>query len=111
MKGNTWIVVMIAVAVTGSMVVAKSFISFPNSLAAAPVAAVANEDPKLAEPPLPILVGQEEPPLPGVMEQAPTVDATQGGKSMNDTWTVMVVHGNEIEHVTYVNGDVKSPTP
>ena len=111
MKGNTWIVVMIAIAVTGSMVVAKSFISFPNSLAAAPVPVVASEVTSPVEPPQPVLASQEEPPLPRIMEQAPTVDATAAEKPVNDTWTVMVVRGSETEFVTYANADVKSPTP
>lgn len=120
MKSTTWILITLAVAVTASMVVAKSIIFIPQKAEAQPVQAVRPVQPaQIAMEPVQVqpvasAVGQHAPqfaPLPGLFEQAARVDTPDAQPDKGNAWTVLVVNGNMEEHVTYVSPEVKSPTP
>ena len=126
MKSTTWILITLAVAVTASMVVAKSIIFIPQKAEAKPVQEVKPVQPvqhvhpaKVAMEPVQVqrvarAVSQRAPriaPTPGLFEQAPRVDTPDARPGKGNTWTVLVVNGNMEEHVTYVSPEVKSPTP
>ncbi len=114
MKRNTWIAVMIAIAVTASIVVARSLITFPEQLDASSMMTASPTTEPVVEQAGPIRATQPEPPTPptpGLIEQAPTVHKLKQHQAMEEGWTVLVVRGNEIEHVTYRSPELKGPTP
>lgn len=111
MKSTTWILITLAVAVTATMVVAKSIIFVPEKAEATP-AEVAME-PAQAQPES-LAVSQSAPqiaPTPDLFEQAPRADAPDAESDKGNTWTILVVNGSVEENVTYTSAGVKSPTP
>ncbi|MCH8854645.1 MAG: hypothetical protein IID41_18610 [Planctomycetes bacterium] len=114
MKSTTWILITLAVAVTASMVVAKSIILVPQKAEAQP----AQPDKVVIESaqvrPVTWAVGQRAPqslPTLALFEPAPRVSKADAKNDKSETGTVLVVNGNIEEHVTYANAEVKSPTP
>ena len=111
MKSTTWILITLAVAVTASMVVAKSIIFVPQKAEAKP--AKVTMEPIQVQP-VGWAVSQRAPqiaPSPALFEQAPRVDTPDAQGDNGNTWTVLVVNGSVEENVTYASADVKSPTP
>lgn len=114
MKSTTWILITLAVAVTASMVVAKSIIFVPQKAEAQPdqPANIAT-DPVQVQP-VAQAVGQRAPqitPSPALFEPAPRIDKSDAESDTGNTWTVLVVNGNKEEYVTYASPEVKAPTP
>jgi len=104
MKNSSWIIVMFAVAVTGSLVAAKSLLSVTErSQAAAPTQTHSQFIP-IAESTKPMLVGHRQPPAPAPRAKArPTAEVKMSplSASFDGTWTVLVVHGDKREYITY----------
>ena len=104
MKSSSWMVVMFAVAVTASLVVAKSLLTPPEpSQAAVPTQARSQYLP-IAESTQPTLAGHRQPPAPAHRAKArPTakVKTDPPAATSDGTWTVLVVHGNKREYITY----------
>ena len=104
MKSSSWMVVMFAVAVTASLVAAKSILTVTErSQAAAPTQTHAQFIP-IAESTKPILVEHRQPPAPAPWAKArPTAEVKMSPPSANSdgTWTVLVVHGDKREFITY----------
>ncbi len=104
MKSSSWMVVMFAVAVTASLVAAKSILTVTErSQAAAPTQTRSQFIP-ITESTKPILVGLRQPPAPAPWAKArPTAVVKMGPPSANSdgTWTVLVVHGDKREYITY----------
>ncbi len=104
MKSSSWIVVMIAVAVTASLVAAKSLLTPPeSSQAAAPTQARSQYLP-VAESTQPTLAGHRQPPAPAPWakaQPAAVVKKVPPSVTSDSTWTVLVVHGDNREYITY----------
>ncbi len=104
MKSSTWILVIFAVAVTASLVAAKSMLSVTErSQAAAPTQTRSQFIP-IAESTRPNLVAYRQPPAPASWTQAqPTAEVELSPASLNSdgSWTVLVVHGDRREYITY----------
>ena len=104
MKSSTWILVVFALAVTASLVAAKSLLSVTQrSQAAVPTQAVSQFIPNAASA-QPTLVGHRQPPAPASWAKArPTAEVELGpaSASSDGTWTVLVVHGDKREYITY----------
>ncbi len=104
MKSSSWIVVMFAVAVTASLVAAKSLLTAPEPSQAAVPTQTRSQFVPIAESTQPILAGHRQPPAPApwakarpaavVKKDPPTVTS-------DSTWTVLVVHGDKREYITY----------
>ncbi len=104
MKSSSLMVVMIAVAVTASIVAAKSLLTAPErSQAAVPTQTHAQFIP-IAESTQPMLAGHRQPPVPAASPKAmPTAEIKIAPPAVTSdgTWTVLVVHGDNREYVTY----------
>ncbi len=104
MKSSSWMVVMFAVAVTASIVAAKSLLSATERSQASLATQTDSQFIPIAESTQPILVGQRQPPAPAPWAKArPTAEVKMGPPSLTSdgTWTVLVVHGDKREYVTY----------
>ncbi len=102
MKSSSWMLVTFAVAVTASLVAAKSLLTVTERSQAA--VQTQTQFIPIAESTQPILVGHRQPPAPAPWAKArPTAEVTKGQPSVNSdgTWTVLVVHGDSREYVTY----------
>lgn len=124
MKSSTWIVVVLALAVTGSMVVAKSFFASPEQAdASAQMAGALMPATLQTQQGGPLTVGGAvalsapsrtalaAPPAPFLVKQAPIISSPAGDKKSPRGWSVLVVRGDDEENITYQNADVQSPTP
>lgn len=104
MKSSSWIVVMIAVAVTASLVAAKSLLTVTERSQAALATQSDSQFIPITVSTQPILVGHRQPPAPAPWAKArPAAEVKMGPPSANSdgTWTVLVVHGGKREYVTY----------
>ncbi len=104
MKSSSWIIVMFAVAVTGSLVAAKSLLSVTERSQAATPKQTRSQFIPIAESAKPILVGHRQPPAPAPWTKArPTAEVKMStlSASFDGTWTVLVVHGDKREYITY----------
>ncbi len=104
MKSSSWIVVIFAVAVTASLVAAKSLLSVTEHSQGALPTQTHSQFIPIAESSQPILVGHRQPPASAPRPKArPTAEVKMGSPSVTSdgTWTVLVVHGNEREYITY----------
>ena len=104
MKSSSWIVVIFAVAVTASLVAAKSLLSVTEHSQAALPTQTHSQFIPIAESTQPMLVGHRQPPAPVPSAKArPTAEVKKGPPSLTSdrTWTVLVVHGDKREYVTY----------
>ncbi len=104
MKSSSWMVVMFAVAVTASIVAAKSLLSVTERSQAALATQTDSQFMPIAQSTQPILVGHRQPPAPAAWAKArPTAEVKMGPPSVtaDGTWTVLVVHGDKREYVTY----------
>ncbi len=124
MKSSTWIVVALALAVTASMVVAKSFIAPPNQadssaqIAGTLTPAMLQTDQAKA---LPVgrVVAQlasartalTTPPTSLLVKQAPIINAPENAQKAPEGWSVLVVRGDDEENITYQSADAQTPTP
>ncbi len=124
MKSSTWIVVVLALAVTASMVVAKSFIASPTRAdASAHVAAALTPSMLQTQQARPLPAGRAvaqvapartaltTPPTPSLVTQAPIIDSPPGAQKAPRGWSVLVVRGDDEEHITYQSADAQTPTP
>ncbi len=104
MKSSSWMIVTFAVAVTASLVAAKSLLTVTErSQAAVPTQTVSQFIP-IAESTQPILAGHRQPPVPAASPKArPTAEVKIAPPAVTSdgTWTVLVVHGDKREYVTY----------
>ncbi len=106
MKSSSWILVMFAVAVTASLVAAKSLLSVTERAEGAALTQTRSQFNPIAESTTPILVGHRQPPAPPLWTKArPTAEVKMDPSSLNadGTWTVLVVHGDHREYITYKN--------
>ena len=104
MKSSSWIVVMIAVAVTASLVAAKSLLTPPESSQAAVPTQTHSQFIPVAESTQPILAGHRQPPAPAPWakaQPAAVVKKVPPSVTSDNTWTVLVVHGDNREYITY----------
>lgn len=104
MKSSSWIVVMFAVAVTASLVAAKSLLSVTERSQAAVPTQTRSQFIPIAQSTKPVLVGHRQPAAPASWAKArPTAEVELGPPSLNadGTWTVLVVHGDKREYITY----------
>ena len=104
MKSSSWILVMFAVAVTASLVAAKSLLSVTERAEGAALTQTRSQFNPIAESATPILVGHRQPPAPPLWTKArPTAEVKMDPSSLNadGTWTVLVVQGDRREYVTY----------
>ncbi len=104
MKSSSWMVVMFAVAVTASLVAAKSLLSVTERAEAAALTQTRSQFNPIAESTEPILVGHRQPPAPAHRTKArPTAEVKMStlSASFDGTWTVLVVHGDKREYITY----------
>ena len=104
MKSSSLMVVMFAVAVTASLVVAKSILTVTEQAKAAVPTQTRAQFVPTAEVTQPMLVGHRQPPAPAQSRNARlTAEAKTGPASATSdgTWTVLVVHGNKREYITY----------
>ena len=122
MKSSTWIVVVLALAVTASMVVAKSFIASPKQADASAQMAAASTmlraeqgSPSPASRAVaqiaPSRTGATIPPSPALVNQAPIIDPSKGTQQAAGGWSVLVVRGEDEENITYQSADAQVPTP
>ena len=104
MKSSSWMIVTFAVAVTASLVAAKSLLTVTERSQAAVPTQTDSQFIPIAESTQPILVGQRQPtapaPLPKVRSTA-VVKMGPPSATSDGTWTVLVVHGDHREYVTY----------
>ncbi len=104
MKSSSWMIVTFAVAVTASLVAAKSLLTVTErSQAAVPTQTVSQFIP-IAESTQPILVGHRQPPAPAPLPRVRSTAVVKMGPpslTSDGTWTVLVVHGDKREYVTY----------
>ncbi len=104
MKSSSWMVVMFAVAVTASLVAAKSLLTVTERSQAAVPTQTRSQFIPIAESTKPILVRHRQPPAPAPWAKArPTAEVKMSPPSANSdgTWTVLVVHGDKREFITY----------
>ncbi len=104
MKSSSWMVVIFAVAVTASLVAAKSLLSVTERSQAAASTQTRSQYIPIAESTKPMLVGHRQPPAPTSRASArPTAEVKLSPPAVNSdgTWTVLVVHGGKREYITY----------
>ncbi|MCH8053768.1 MAG: hypothetical protein IH895_06880 [Planctomycetes bacterium] len=104
MKSSSWIVVMFAVAVTASLVAAKSLLTPPESSQAAVPTQTRSQFIPIAESTQPTLAGHRQPPAPAPWakaQPAAVVKKVPPSVTSDNTWTVLVVHGDNREYITY----------
>ncbi len=104
MRNSSWIVVVFAIAVTASLVAAKSLLSVTERSQGATLTQTRSQFIPIAESAKPILVGHRQPPAPPLWTKArPTAEVKMDPSSLNadGTWTVLVVHGDKREYITY----------
>ena len=104
MKSSLWMVVMFAVAVTASIVAAKTLLRAPERSQVALPTQTHSEFIPIAEYTQPTLVGHRQPPAPATSRKPrPTAEVRMGPPSMTSdrAWTVLVVHGDKREYITY----------
>ena len=104
MKSSSWIVVMIAVAVTASLVAAKSLLTSPESSQAAVPTQARSQFIPIAESTQPTLAKHRQPPAPAPWanaQPAAVVKKVPPSVTSDGTWTVLVVHGDNREYITY----------
>ena len=104
MKSSSWMIVTFAVAVTASLVAAKSLLSVTERSQAAVPTQTHSQFIPIAESTQPILAGHRQPPAPASWAKGrPTAEVKMGPPSLTSdgTWTVLVVHGDKREYVTY----------
>ena len=124
MKSSTWMVIVLALAVTASMVVAKSFIASPNQADASAQMAAASTSTMLGAEQgspspasravaqiAPSRTGATIPPSPALVNQAPIIDPSKGTQQAAGGWSVLVVRGEDEENITYQSADAQVPTP
>ncbi len=124
MKSSTWIVVVLALAVTASMVVAKSFMALPNradasaQMAGALTPTMLQTEQARALPAgravaqvAPARTALATPPTPSLVTQAPIIDSPTAAQKAPRGWSVLVVRGDDEEHITYQSADAQTPTP
>lgn len=115
MKSNTWLVVVAAVAVTASMVIAKSFLPAPGAAGANPPAGQVADAPLLLND----RTFQQTVAQPATILDTPqsiaSAEMSQPDSAApapdSERWTVLVVRGNKIDYVTYPNPHVKGQAP
>ncbi len=104
MKSSSLMVVMFALAVTASLVVAKSILTVTEqSQGAVPAQTRVQVIPTVGYT-QPVLVGQRQPPAPAQSGNARLMAEAKmdpASATFDGTWTVLVVHGNKREYVTY----------
>ena len=104
MKSSSWMVVMFAVAVTASLVVAKSLLTAPERSQAAVPTQPRSQFIPIAESTQPTLAGHRQPPAPAPLPKvrpAAEVKMDPPSATSDGTWTVLVVHGDKREYITY----------
>ncbi len=104
MKSSSLMVVMFALAVTASLVVAKSILTVTEqSQGAVPTQTRVQVIPTVGYT-QPVLVGHRQPPALAQSGNARRIAEAKTGPASatsDGTWTVLVVHGDKREYVTY----------
>ncbi len=136
MKHNSWIVVGVALALTGTIVIAKSFMSTAEVVQAEPTMLRLAEHPLVespaataerlaagAPPAVVSAVAEAVVPVvdrvaavPAVVEPPrptppPASEPQTAAQPQPSGWTVLVVNGNTVEEITYAAPDVKATLP
>ncbi len=104
MKSSSWMIVTFAVAVTANLVAAKSLLTVTERSQAALATQSDAQFIPMTVSTQPILVGHRQPPasLPSAKARPNAVVKMGSPSASSDgTWTVLVVHGDSREYVTY----------